>query len=86
MLTAKQIKKMILSLRNNTDHADLLLIPYRIAERCIANAKTSEAKHRLVHLTNLAAIEEMKRLYVRGYDKLEKKKSIFTLIKEAFNV
>jgi hypothetical protein len=43
------------------------LLPSRIQYRCIQNAKTREAKRRLVFAAKEAAIEDMKRLYIRGY-------------------
>ena len=52
----------------------LILLPNRIQYRCIENAKTKEAKRRLVFAAKEAAIEDMKRLHIPEYKHYKQEK------------
>lgn len=46
---------------------DLIILQNKIANRCIKNAKTDQAKEILVRVMQYLTIEEMKRLHMPGY-------------------
>lgn len=67
MLNWKQQNKIFKSV-NKIGPIEILRAPSRIARECVINAKTDEARSRLVQTTEILAIEHMKRLHVRGYE------------------
>ncbi len=74
------------------DNTTLYGIPIIVANKQIQNAKTAEAKRRLVYLVRDVMIEDMRRIYNRGYkynragtNSLPENKSLWELVKNFFN-
>lgn len=60
---------------HKADGVMLILIPFRIETRCIINAKSCEAKKRLVHAAIMATFEDMRR-YTRADTYVKRSKPI----------
>lgn len=88
MLSTEQKEKAWRSLKK-VSQIEIFMIRRRIQNSCILNAKTNEAKLRLVNIAIESTIEDMNRLYGVTFKVKDKKyysKIIWKKIKEFLNV